>query len=101
VKPLEYYGRGDRAVIVGDETFEVKATGVTHRAHWVWVVDVRDGLITRIAEIQHLSKGVAEPIRESSRRRNHDTRNRRQGTPHSSTPTSRARNVVRSATPSP
>jgi ketosteroid isomerase-like protein len=28
-----------------------------------WVVDVRDGLITRIVEIQHLSEAVAEVIR--------------------------------------
>jgi ketosteroid isomerase-like protein len=61
-RPLEYYGAGDRAVIVGDESFRVKATGVTHRAEWVWVVDVRDGLITRILEIQDLAH-LAEPIR--------------------------------------
>jgi ethanolamine utilization protein EutQ len=61
--PLEYYGGGDRAVIVGDETFKVKQSGVTHRAEWAWVVDVRDGLITRIVEIQDLSPGVAEAIR--------------------------------------
>ena len=61
-EPLEYDGDGDRVVIVGDETFKVKQTGVTHRAEWAWVVDVRDGLITRIVEIQDLS-GVAEPIR--------------------------------------
>jgi ethanolamine utilization protein EutQ len=61
--PLEYHGGGDRAVIVGDETFKVKASGVTHRAEWAWTVDVRDGLITRIVEIQHLSPGVAEAIR--------------------------------------
>jgi ketosteroid isomerase-like protein len=61
-KPLEYYGRGDRVVIVGDETFRVKETGVTHRADWAWVVDVRDGLIRRILEIQDVSP-VAEPIR--------------------------------------
>jgi ethanolamine utilization protein EutQ len=62
-KPLEYYGGGDRVVMVGVETFKIKETGVTHRAEWVWVVDVRDGLITRIVEIQDLSEGVAEPIR--------------------------------------
>jgi ethanolamine utilization protein EutQ len=62
-KPLEYYGGGDRAVVVGDETFKVKESGVTHRAEWAWVVDVRDGLITRIAEIQHVSPDVAEAIR--------------------------------------
>jgi ethanolamine utilization protein EutQ len=63
-KPLEYYGDGDRAVIVGDETFRVRETGVTHRAEWAWVVDVHDGLITRIVGIQDLS-GVAGPVREA------------------------------------
>jgi ethanolamine utilization protein EutQ len=62
-KPLEYFGDGDRVVIVGDETFRVKQTGVTHRAEWAWVVDVHDGLITRILGIQDLS-GVAETLRE-------------------------------------
>jgi ethanolamine utilization protein EutQ len=62
-KPLEYYGGGDRVVILGDESFEVRDTGVTHRAEWAWVVDLRDGLITRIAEIQHLSPDVAEAVR--------------------------------------
>jgi ethanolamine utilization protein EutQ len=62
-KPLEYYGGGDRAVVVGDETFKVKESGVTHRAEWAWVVDVRDGLITRIVEIQDLSPDVADVIR--------------------------------------
>jgi ethanolamine utilization protein EutQ len=63
VKPLEYYGGGDRAVIVGDETFKIKESGVTHRAEWVWVVDVHEGLITRIVEIQDLSPDLAEAIR--------------------------------------
>lgn len=62
-KPLEYYGEGDRVVIVGDETFRVRETGVTHRAEWAWIVDVHDGLITRIVAIQDLS-GVAETVRE-------------------------------------
>jgi ethanolamine utilization protein EutQ len=62
-KPLEYYGGGNRVVMVGEETFKVKETGVTHLAEWAWVVDLRDGLITRIVEIQDLSPGVAEPVR--------------------------------------
>jgi ethanolamine utilization protein EutQ len=62
-KPLEYYGAGDRVVILGDETFRVRETGVTHRAEWVWVVDVHGGLITRIVAIQDLT-GVAEAVRE-------------------------------------
>jgi ethanolamine utilization protein EutQ len=64
-KPLEYYGHGDRVVIVGDETFKIKATGLTHRAAWAWVVHLRrDGLISRILHIQDLS-GVTDLVREA------------------------------------
>lgn len=63
-KPFEYYGDGDRVVILGDETFKVKDTGLTHRAEWAWVVDVHDGLITRILHHQDLS-GVAGAVREA------------------------------------
>ncbi|MGH2949047.1 MAG: nuclear transport factor 2 family protein [Solirubrobacteraceae bacterium] len=62
-RPLEYYGAGDRVVIVGVETFRVKQTGATHRAEWAWVHDMRDGKITRIVAIQDLT-GVAEDIRD-------------------------------------
>jgi ethanolamine utilization protein EutQ len=61
-KPLEYYGEGDRVVILGDETFKVKDTGATHRAEWAWVIDVYDGLITRILHLQDLSP-IDGPVR--------------------------------------
>lgn len=61
-RSLEYFGDGDRVVIVGDEDLTVKATGTTHQAEWAWVVDVHDGLITHITEIQDIS-GVADQIR--------------------------------------
>jgi ethanolamine utilization protein EutQ len=60
-RPLEYFGDGDRVVILGDEDLTVRSTGVTRRAEWAWVVDVRDGLITHISEIQDIS-GVADEI---------------------------------------
>jgi ketosteroid isomerase-like protein len=62
--PLEYYGAGDRVVILGDETITVKRTGATHQAEWAWVVDVHDGLISRILDIQDLS-GVADEVRKA------------------------------------
>jgi hypothetical protein len=62
--PMEYFGDGDRVVMLNEETFRVKANGVTHRAEWAWVIDVHDGLITRIVHIQDLS-GVAEPVAEA------------------------------------
>ena len=61
--PLEYYGAGDRVVVLGDETFRVKSNGATHEGEWAWVYDVHDNLITRIAAIQDLS-GITEPIAE-------------------------------------
>jgi ethanolamine utilization protein EutQ len=63
-KPLQYYGDGERVVILGDETFRVKESGASHRAEWAWVVDVRDGRIVRIAAIQDLS-GIADVIRDA------------------------------------
>jgi ketosteroid isomerase-like protein len=59
--PLLYFGDGDRAVIVGDESFRVKGTGAVHRSEYAWVVLVRDGTIRHITEIQDVS-GVAEPL---------------------------------------
>jgi len=63
VEPLEYYAAGDRVVQVGDETFRVKETGVTHRARWAWIFEVHDAMITRIVAIQDLS-GVADAERK-------------------------------------
>jgi hypothetical protein len=62
--PMEYFGDGDRVVMLNEETFRVKASGVTHRTEWAWVIDVHDGLITRIVHIQDLSR-VAEPVAEA------------------------------------
>jgi ketosteroid isomerase-like protein len=63
-RTLEYYGDGDRVVILGDETFKVRETGVTHQAEWAWVCDVHDGLITRILAIQDLS-GIADTVEQA------------------------------------
>jgi ethanolamine utilization protein EutQ len=63
-RPPEYFGNGDRVVIVGEETFRVRASGVTARSPWAWVHTLRDGLITRIEAIQDLS-AVADAISEA------------------------------------
>lgn len=60
-QPLEYFGNGDRVVILGEESFTDKHSGVTARTAWAWVHDLRDGLITRILAIQDLS-AVADAI---------------------------------------
>ena len=62
-RPLDYYAAGNSVVQVGDETFRVKETGITHRAKWAWVFDVHDGLITRIVAMMDLS-GIADAMRE-------------------------------------
>jgi hypothetical protein len=61
-KPLEYYGAGDRVVILGDETCRIRQTGATHRAEWAWVRDLHDGPITRLVVIQDLTR-VADAVR--------------------------------------
>lgn len=64
VTPIEYYGAGDRVLQLGYETLTVKETGVTHEGEWVFVYDLRDGLITRLVNIQDLS-GVAHHAKEA------------------------------------
>jgi ethanolamine utilization protein EutQ len=64
VRPLQYFGDGNRVVQVGRETFRVKETGKTHEADWAWVYEVEDGRITRILGIEDLS-GVADEEAEA------------------------------------
>jgi len=64
VRPLEYFGAGNRVVQLGGEIFTVKATGEKHEGEWAWVFDVEDGRITRILAIQDLS-GVADEVAEA------------------------------------
>jgi ethanolamine utilization protein EutQ len=63
-RPQEYFGNGDRVVIVGEETFRVRATGVTTRTPWAWVHTLQDGMITRIEAIEDLSV-VADAVTEA------------------------------------
>lgn len=64
VKPLEYYGEGNRVVMLGYETVTVKETGATHEGEYAFVFDLRDGVITRAVNIQDLS-GFAEYAAEA------------------------------------
>jgi ethanolamine utilization protein EutQ len=64
VRPLEYFGDGNRVVQVGGEVFRVKETGARHESEWAWVFDVEEGRITRILAIQDLS-GVADEVAEA------------------------------------
>jgi ketosteroid isomerase-like protein len=57
--PLEYYGNGDRVVVLGQETVEVKKSGVTVRhSEYATVLDFRGDLITRFLVIQDMSAFV-------------------------------------------
>jgi ethanolamine utilization protein EutQ len=67
VRPLEYFGNGNRVVQLGREIFTVKETGKTHEADWAWVYDVEDGRITRILGIEDLS-GVADEVADAMAR---------------------------------
>lgn len=58
-RPLQYFGDGDRVVVLGRETYEVKKTGVAvGGSEYADVIDFRDGLITRFLIIQDLSEFV-------------------------------------------
>lgn len=63
-RPLEYFGDGDRVVILGSETFTIKESGTIHRAEWAWVIDIDNGRITRILGIEDLA-GVADLVHEA------------------------------------
>jgi ketosteroid isomerase-like protein len=58
-KPLEYYGNGDRVIVLGQETVEVKKSGVTvPHSEYATVLDFRGDLITRFLVIQDMSAFV-------------------------------------------
>ena len=54
-KPLEFFGSGGRVVVLGEDSFEIKKSGVTARSEYAIVTDFRTGLITSILIIQNLS----------------------------------------------
>jgi ketosteroid isomerase-like protein len=54
--PMEFFGDGDRVVVLGKESVEVKKSGVTvPGSEYADVLDFRDGLITRFLVIQDMS----------------------------------------------
>jgi ketosteroid isomerase-like protein len=55
-EPMEFFGDGQRVVVLGKESVEVKRSGVTvPGSEYVTVLDFRDGLITRFLVIQDMS----------------------------------------------
>jgi ketosteroid isomerase-like protein len=58
-KPLEYFGSGERVVVLGQETVEIKKNGATvPHSEYADVFDFRDGLVARFTIIQDLTAVV-------------------------------------------
>jgi ketosteroid isomerase-like protein len=58
-KPLQFFGDGDRVVVLGTESVEIKKNGVTVRgSEYADVIDFDDGLVTRFSIIQDLTAVV-------------------------------------------
>ncbi|MFM0003741.1 MULTISPECIES: nuclear transport factor 2 family protein [Paraburkholderia] len=49
-EPPEFVAQGDRVLVVGVATGEIKATNRTFRDDWVFVTTVRNGKLTKIRE---------------------------------------------------
>jgi ketosteroid isomerase-like protein len=55
-RPMEFFGSGDRVVVLGRESFEIKKNGATvSGSEYADVLDFRDGLITHFLVIQDLT----------------------------------------------
>jgi NAD(P)-dependent dehydrogenase (short-subunit alcohol dehydrogenase family)/ketosteroid isomerase-like protein len=58
-RPMEFFGRDDRVIVLGRESFEIKANGVTVTgSEYADVLDFHDGQITHFLVIQDLSAVV-------------------------------------------
>jgi ketosteroid isomerase-like protein len=58
-KPLEYFGSGERVVVLGQETVEIKKNGATvPHSEYADVFDFRNGLVARFTIIQDLTAVV-------------------------------------------
>jgi ketosteroid isomerase-like protein len=58
-KPLEYFGGGERVVVLGTESVEIKKNGVTvPHSEYADVFDFHDGLVSRFTIIQDLTAVV-------------------------------------------
>jgi ketosteroid isomerase-like protein len=58
-KPLEFFGDGERVVVLGTESVEIKKNGVTvPNSEYATILDFHDGLVTRFSVIQDLTAVV-------------------------------------------
>lgn len=59
-KPIEYFGNGDRVIVLGRESVEIKKSGVTvPGSDYVTVLDFRGDRITLFLVIQDMSEFTA------------------------------------------
>ena len=58
-QPREFLADGDRVLVVGWESFKVKATGRVAEAHWIMSFTVRDGKISAFREYTD-TKAIAD-----------------------------------------
>jgi uncharacterized protein len=55
-EPMEFFGDGERVVVLGKESVEIKRSAVTvPGSEYATVLDFRDGMITRFLVIQDMS----------------------------------------------
>jgi uncharacterized protein len=52
-RPIDYFSDGDRVVMMCEESVKVRQTGASTRGEWIWVLELRDGLITSIVHFLH------------------------------------------------
>jgi ketosteroid isomerase-like protein len=58
-KPLEFFGNGERVVVLGTESVEIKKNGVSvPHSEYATVLDFQDGQVTRFSVIQDLTAVV-------------------------------------------
>lgn len=58
-RPLEFFGNGDRVVVLGSESYTIKKTGApATNKEFAVVMDFRDGRIVRVLQIKDLSDFV-------------------------------------------
>jgi ketosteroid isomerase-like protein len=58
-RPLQFFGDGERVVVLGTESVEIKKNGATvPGSEYATVLDFQDGLVTRFSVIQDLTAVV-------------------------------------------
>jgi len=59
-EPRDFIARGDKVIVIGDDTTRVKATGNSVEFRWVHIFELRDGKVASFDERGDVSALVAE-----------------------------------------